>query len=119
MDIDSSKESGHGVMVFHIKKAYAHGQLSRPPPSIAVEPILFLSRTLTPAEKNYFITELEFSAIVWAARKLKAWLEVAPEDKPPIFYTDHIASIYLATSLSTSSLDRLNLRLVRGSQYLQ
>ncbi|KAJ5966220.1 hypothetical protein N7481_012934 [Penicillium waksmanii] len=92
-------------------------ELKRPGPIHSPAPPIFLSRVLTPAEKNYYSTELEFSCMVWTVRKLRAWIEAA--EAPPIFYTDHIALIYLATSLSTASPDRLNLRLVRGSQYLQ
>jgi hypothetical protein len=44
---------------------------------------------------------------------------IAPDDLTPIAYTDHIATINLATSLSSASPDRMNLRLVRASQYLQ
>jgi integrase-like protein len=40
---------------------------------------------------------------------------------PPIFYTDHSASAEIATqtSLKSVSVDKLNLRLIRASQYLQ
>jgi hypothetical protein len=44
---------------------------------------------------------------------------IAPDDLTPIAYRDHIATINLATSLSSASPDRMNLRLVRASQYLQ
>lgn len=74
---------------------------------------------MTTAEQQYFATELEFSCIVWVVRKVRHYIEAAPEDLVPIFYTDHLATINLATSLTTSSAERLNLRLVRGSQYLQ
>jgi hypothetical protein len=38
-------------------------------------PIVYLSRTLTPAETNYTITELECLAIVWSVRKLNAYFD--------------------------------------------
>jgi hypothetical protein len=93
--------------------------LKMTPPSTAVEPIMFLSRLLTPAEKQYWATELEVSCIVWVVRKIRHMIEAAPEDLTPVAYTDHIATINLATSLVSASPDRLNLRLVRASQYLQ
>ncbi|KAA8497500.1 Transposon Ty3-I Gag-Pol polyprotein [Porphyridium purpureum] len=37
-------------------------------------PVCFLSRALTPAEKNYAITELECLAVVWAVRKCRHYL---------------------------------------------
>jgi dUTPase len=118
-DIDSSQEGGHGAMVFHVKRDYNHTNLKAVPPSTAVEPIMFLSRLLTPAEKHYWSTELEVSCIVWVVRKIRHMIEAAPDDLTPVAYTDHIATINLATSLSSSSPDRMNLRLVRASQYLQ
>ncbi|OQD67322.1 hypothetical protein PENDEC_c039G03438 [Penicillium decumbens] len=119
MDVDASQEAGHGVMLFHVRDDYKHTNLQDPPPPTAVEPILFLSRLLTPAEKSYWPTELEVSCIVWAIRKARHMIEAAPEDLTPIAYTDHIATINLATSHTTASPDRLNLRLVRASQYIQ
>jgi hypothetical protein len=38
-------------------------------------PIVFLSRSLTDAEKNYSITELECLAIVWSVKKLHVYLD--------------------------------------------
>lgn len=78
---------------------------------------MFLSRLLTPAEKNYWATELEVSYIIWTIKKVRHLIEIAY--KPVIFYTDHSATIVVATSLKTSSTERLNLRLVRVSMYMQ
>ncbi|KAJ5508322.1 hypothetical protein N7527_010465 [Penicillium freii] len=78
---------------------------------------MFLSRLLTPAEKNYWATELEVSCITWTIKKVRHLIETAK--KHVIFYTDHSATIAVATSLKTSSTERLNLRLVRGSMYMQ
>ncbi|KAJ5845048.1 hypothetical protein N7534_008717 [Penicillium rubens] len=99
-DIDASQEGGHGAMVFHIKRDYTHTNLKQPPPSTAA-------------------TELEISCLVWVVRKIRQMIEAAPDNLTPIAYTDHIATINLATSLSSVSPDRMNLRLVRVSQYLQ
>lgn len=105
-------------MVFHVKREYNHANLKQPPPSTIVEPIMFLSRLLTPTEKHYWAIELEVSCLVWVVRKIRQMIEAAPDDLTPMAYTDHIATINLATSLSSASPDRINLRLVRASQYL-
>ena len=105
-------------MVFYVKRTYNHVNLKAVPLSTAVEPIMFLSRLLTLAEKQYWSTELEVSCIVWVVRKIRHMIEAAPDDLTPVAYTDHIATINLATSLSSLSPDRMNLRLVRASQYL-
>jgi transposase InsO family protein len=72
-------------------------------------PIIYLSRTLTPAEANYTITELECLAIVWSVRKLHAYLDGVKFT----LITDHSALQWLFDFRGT------NRRLVRWSMELQ
>jgi hypothetical protein len=58
--------------------------------------------------------ELEVSCIVWVVRKIRHMIE-APDNLTPVAYTDDIATIHLATTLSSASPGRMNLRLVRAS----
>lgn len=58
MDIDGSKDWEFGVMFF-----YSKGEKILPS-SASVEPILFLSKMLTDAEKRYWPTELEAAGLV-------------------------------------------------------
>lgn len=113
IDIDASKVWGFAAMVYHVKGE--KGILSK----ADVQPILFLSKSINAAERNYWPTELEVAAIVWVVRKVRHMIE-ASEASPVIIYTDHSAAVQIArqTTLSTSSTDKLNLRLVRASQYL-
>jgi len=71
------------------------------------------------AERNYWPTELEVAGIVWVIKKIRPMIE-ATEVPPTIIYTDHSAAVPISrqTSLTTSSTDKLNLRLVRALQYL-
>jgi hypothetical protein len=47
-------------------------------------------------------------------------IEASPADKPTVIYTDHsTVGIAKATILSSSAVDRVNLRLVRAYQYIQ
>ena len=80
-----------------------------------VQPILFLSKLLTDAETRYWPTELEVAALVWAIRKVRHLVEAA--DLPTIVYTDHSATTQIVkqTSLNTTSVEKLNLRLIRDS----
>lgn len=50
--IDSSKDEGHSAMVFHVKAEWTHHNLKKPPPANVVEPVMFLSRLLSPAEQR-------------------------------------------------------------------
>ena len=112
-DVDTSKEFGFGVMIYHSKIE------KLPISSTSVEPILFLSRMLTPAESRYWLKELEVACLVWTVKKIRHMIEAS--DHPTIIYMDHGASLAIARqiSLTTSSTDQLNLGLVRASQYLQ
>ena len=107
LDMDASKAFGFGARIFHStdgKKA---------------EPIAYLSRLLTSAETRYWPTELEVAGLVWVVRKIRHMIEAS--ESPTTVWTDHSATIGIgkSTSLSTTSTDRLNLRLIRASEYLQ
>lgn len=72
-------------------------------------PIIYLSRTLTAAESNYTITELECLAIVWSVRKLHVYLDRVKFT----LITDHSALQWLFDFRGS------NRRLVRWSLELQ
>ena len=84
-----------------------------------MQPILFLSRQLTPAESRYWPTELEMAGIVWVVKKIRHLIEASTQ--PTIIYTDHSAAIGIVrqSSMNTTSTEKLNLRLIRASEYLQ
>ena len=98
-------------MIYHLK----HGDRARP---TAIDPILFLSKCLTPAEARYWPTELEMAGVVWVIRKVHHM--VRSSQLATIVWTDHsaIPSIAKQVKLSSSNVDKLNLRLVRASTYL-
>ena len=115
IDVDTSKR-GIGVMAFHTigdptDDKEVHMQMK-------IQPILFLSRTLTSAETRYWPTELEVAGVIWAVAKLRHLINSST--RPTIIYTDHSAVIWITrqTSLITTSTDKLNLRLVCASAFL-
>ena len=118
VDLDASKSFGFAAMVYHLKQdriPEAEDRIAR----TDVQPVMFLSRCLNAAERNYWPTELEVAGIVWVVKKVRHMIESS--QKPPvIIYTDHSAAVPISrqTSLNTSSTDKLNLRLVRASYYL-
>ncbi|KAJ5203188.1 hypothetical protein N7449_005267 [Penicillium cf. viridicatum] len=120
-EIDSSKDKGHSAMIFHIKKDWERKDHKKPPPANAVEPIIFLSRLLSPAEQNYWPTELEVACLVWVLQKIRHLLLAVPTDKPAIVYTDHSATVNIAvnTNLRSAATENQNLRLVRAAQFIQ
>ena len=140
IDVDASKDFGFGIIVYHDSdeptkptsdaKAVQMVQPSRKMSATStmayttrgrkkIRPIMFLSRLLTAAEMNYWPTELEVAGLVWTVRKIRHLIESSKSKV--IVYTDHSATtdIVKQSSLNSVSTLRLNLRLVRASQYLQ
>ena len=114
IDLDASKEGGFGAMIYQVS-----GELQGYYPTrTQIRPVLFLSRILKDTETRYWPTELELAGIVWVLMKIRHMAETAPKT---IVYTDHGAALGLAkqTTLTTSSTDKMNLRLVRASDYVQ
>jgi hypothetical protein len=72
-------------------------------------PIIYLSRSLSPAESNYTATELECLAIVWAVKKLHSYLDGSTFT----LFTDHSALQWLFDFKGT------NRRILRWAMELQ
>ena len=117
IDLDASKEFGFGAMLYYVKEAFL--EPGKYPPRHAIEPVLFLSRLLTDAETRYWPTELEIAGIVWVLKKTRHIVEVSPGKT--IVYTDHEFAFGIASqiTMTTTSIDKFNLRFVRASDYIQ
>ena len=118
VDLDASKD-GFGVRVFHVKKGY-EVPLGKWPARSATETILFLSRELSAAERNYWPTELEIAGFVWTIKKIRHMVESS--NHPVVIQTDHSAIVDImrqSSITSTTSTVRMNTRLVRASQFLR
>ena len=121
-DIDSSREYGHGCMIYMVKgdpEPIMDGTRAKLFPKADVQPIMFLSCALTPAEQRYWPTELEVAGIVWMVKKTHHLIHACKAST--IIFTDHAAAVGLSnqTSLTTTiCTDKLNLKLVRASAYL-
>ena len=104
IDMDASKEFGFGACVYHLIEG-------------KVKPILFLSRLLNDAEKSYWPTELEVAGLVWVLKKVRHMAESTTTH----VLTDHSATVEIATqkTLNTSAAWKMNLRLVRASEFFQ
>jgi hypothetical protein len=63
-----------------------------------IKPVSYISRTLTPAEKNYSVSELECLAIIWAINQFNIYLSHGQF----ILYTDHKALSWLQQKKSTN-----------------
>ena len=97
-------------MVYHVKN-------SNRTKSAGIDPIIFLSKCLTPAEFRYWPTELEMIGVVWAVRKMHHMIR-ALQDITTIWTNNSaIANIAKQIKLSLSNDDKLYLRLIRARAY--
>lgn len=115
IDLDASKEFGFGAIVFHTTANETLPERRWPSPT-SVQPVFFFSRLLTPAERNYWLTELEIAGFVWVVKKVEHIIESSKVKV--IIQTDHLAIIGILQQLSiifTTSTMKLNLRRVRAS----
>ncbi|SLM40586.1 probable transposable element [Lasallia pustulata] len=60
IDINGSKQWGFGIMVYHVKGDPGGNDFPRK----SIQPVMFLSKLLNNAERNYWPTELEVAALV-------------------------------------------------------
>ena len=83
-----------------------------------MQPILFLSRSLSNPELRYSVSEMEVACLVWTACKLHTMLQSSRH--PVIVLTDYSATkgIIEQTSLNITSIDQSNRRLQVASIYL-
>ena len=101
--LDSSKEYGTGLAVYQLTRDPEVYSKSR------LVPLHFMSKPLTDAETRYWPTHLEMSGLVWAAKRLRPYMERAFVT----FVTDHHSNVALCKmqSIDTTSADRSSLRL--------
>ena len=116
IDVDSSKVGGIDAIIY-----YLDGDKPGPkkyPNRKHIRLILFLSRLLKNAETRYWPTELKLAEIIWVLIKVRYMIDTATKT---VIYTDYDIALGIAKqiTLTTSSTNKLNLRLVRASNYIQ
>ena len=82
LDINASKEFGFRAVIYHyklrtelnnanaVKNNSNLGKRQFTPQYSDIQPIMFLSKMLSPAERNYWPTEMEVACLVWVIKKL-------------------------------------------------
>ena len=119
IDLDVSKKFDFEVMLYYVKKLFLKNSLKDKYSSRhAIESILFLSRLVIDAKSRYWSTKFEIADIVWVLKKIRHIVEISDKS---VIYIDHDATLEIASqiTLTISSIDKLNLRLVRAFDYIQ
>ena len=115
IDLNTSKNWDFVDMIYHVKNDSSNNDFSR----IKIQFIMFFSRCLNNVERNYWSTKLKIVEIIWIIRKIRHLIEFN-EYSSIIIYIDHFVAIFISRQINliTFSIDKLNIRLVRISQYL-
>ena len=118
VNLDVNKKFEFDAMIYHVKQTWQETKYSS---RSSIEPILFLSRLAISTKSRYWSTKLKLTDIVWVLKKIKHLVEVVDLNLLIVMYTDHDAALRIVKqiSLTTFSIDKLNLRLIRISDYLQ
>jgi hypothetical protein len=116
IDLNEFKEFDFEVIVFHVIKKFSKKTWSI---KNDIQLIMFLSRLLISAEKNYWLIELKTVELIWVIKKIKH--SIQSFEKSIIIQTNHAAIVNICKQtsiISTNSVMRMNLRLVRAFQFL-
>ena len=120
INLNVSKKFEFDVMLYYVKKVYLD-QLEFDKYSLrhVIKSIFFLSRLLIDVETRYWSIELEIVDIVWMLKKTRHIVEIS--SNKTIVYIDHESALDIVNqiTMTTISIDQLNLRLVRVSDYIQ
>jgi hypothetical protein len=116
IDVNISKNKDVEVMIFHVKKDSKKDIIFT---RDEIESIMFLSKILISIETRYWSIELEMIDVIWVTKKVRHLIESSRKSFTIIF-TNHFALTVIAkqTSLTTANTNKLNLRLMKASQYL-
>ena len=120
IDVDASKKLEFDIVTYHVKHEKKYREISKL--LIArnnMKLILFFSKCLTNVENRYWFTKLKIIDLIWFVRRIKHMIEIFVKSSI-IIYTNHFAIVFIIQQikLSSSSIDKLNFRLIRVSIYL-
>ncbi len=103
-------------MIFHVKDDLAQDVMFN---RSDIQFIMFFSKILISIETRYWSIEFEMTDIIWVMKKVRHLIETSQVSFTVIFIDHAFAfDIVKQTSLNTTNFDKLNLRLIRVSQYL-
>ena len=116
VDVNVSKKEFE-VIVYHLKKKrdFKDHKISS---KKDVDSILFLSKILTSMKSRYWPTKLEMTELIWTIRRTAHMMKSS--NHVTIIYIDHeaISRIVDQIKLSSTNIDKQNLKLVRIFMYL-
>jgi hypothetical protein len=115
INVNISKKKDVEVMIFHVKDNSEKDITFR---RADIESIMFLSKIFIFAETRYWFTELKMIDVIWVVKKVRHMIECS-KISFTIIFTNHAALIEIIkqTSFTFFNTNKLNLRLMKISQY--
>ena len=115
IDLNAFKRWKFVVMIYYVVDDSKNDNFSR----IVVQSILFFNKLFNDVEKNYWFTKLKIVEIVWMIKHVRHMIDFIKQSFIIIYINySTMMSIFKQTSLATFNMNKLNLRLIRVSQYL-
>jgi hypothetical protein len=108
-----------GVWVWGSCLSHKEGGKEQNPATEVYETNSFSKSATHRHKTHYWSTKLEVTKLIWVLKKTHHLIEAA--EQSTIIYIDHTAAVEIEHqfSLNTTAVKKLNLRLVRASEYLQ
>ena len=115
IDIDDFKKYDFEIHLYHVKKDLDDSIFN----STNIQTIMYLFKLLNKIEKNYWFTKLKVVALMWTLKKIRHLLAHNSKTSTIVFI-DHSTTMNIVKQIKLffSSSNRMNLRLIRISQYV-
>ena len=119
IDLNASKKWSFVVMIYHLLNDSKNQNKTTIIIRTSIQLIMYLNKMFNLIEQNYWLTKLKVIDIIWMIKKIRHMIEFNRK-LFIIIYTDHFAIILIFRQIILIILfiDKLNLRLIRVSQYL-
>ena len=117
IDLNSFKQFDFEMIIFHLKNdiiIVSKKWSSR----TSILSIMYFNRQLTKVEQNYWITKFETTNLVWTLKKVKHLIQLS--EHKTIIHIDHQVVINICEQIliiAINSIIRMNIRLVKASQF--
>ena len=116
INVNAFKQMNIDVMIFHVISDSKNDETFD---KNQIQSIMFLNKRLSSVETRYWFTKLEMTDVIWIVKKMRHLIKSCRKSLMSIF-TNHaiIAEIVSQIFLTTINTNKLNLRLIRVSQFL-
>ena len=119
VDLNINKKIYLRIMIYYVKTSINWNEKKYSSKKI-IKSILFLNRLFFDAKIKYWSIELKLNDIVWVFRKIRHFVDFFLQ-KFFVVFTNHefVLNIVKQINMTIISIDKLNFRIVKISNYIQ